>query len=480
MWNFGDGNISDYTAATNPSHQYAAAGSYSVNLTVTGPGGSNSFTKTRYIIVSEPLTAITVTSPNGKETWQRGTSHTVSWDYSGNPGSTVKITLVKGTTEVGTIVASTSIGTDGKGSCSWPVYSSGSTGSDYKVNVQSINQPTVKDTSNNYFSLTPAGTSSPSIAVTSPNGGETWQRGTTRTVAWDYSGSPGSTVKIMLVKGTTEVGTIVASTSIGTSGKGSYSWPVYSSGSTGSDYKVSVQSINQPTVKDSSNNYFSLAPAGTTAPSPTPTPISTSTITVTSPNGGETWARGTLRTITWDYTGSPGSAVKIVLMKGSAEAGTIIESTSMGTGGKGAYSWAMSSTGSTGTDYRVSVRSISQPSARDTSNNYFSLTPAATSSLSITVTSPNGGERWKRGTTHTITWDYTGSPGSAVKIVLMKGSAEAGTIIESTSMGAGGKGSCSWPVYPSGSTGSDYKVSVRSISQPSVKDVSNNYFALTV
>ena len=29
----------------------------------------------------------------------------------------------------------------------------------------------------------------PSIAVTAPNGGETWQRGTSHTVTWDYTGS---------------------------------------------------------------------------------------------------------------------------------------------------------------------------------------------------------------------------------------------------------------------------------------------------
>ena len=44
---------------------------------------------------------------------------------------------------------------------------------------------------------------------------------------------------------------------------------------TGSDYKVTVQSVSQPTVKDTSDNYFTIAPA---APA---------TITVKAPNGGE-------------------------------------------------------------------------------------------------------------------------------------------------------------------------------------------------
>ena len=50
-WNFGDGMTS---AVQNPSHTYSASGTYSVSLTVTGPGGSNSVTKTNYIAVTPP------------------------------------------------------------------------------------------------------------------------------------------------------------------------------------------------------------------------------------------------------------------------------------------------------------------------------------------------------------------------------------------------------------------------------------------
>ena len=100
--------------------------------------------------------------------------------------------------------------------------------------------------------------SSGTLSVTSPNGGETWQRGTSHTVTWSYSGSTGSTVKIVLVKAGTEVGTIASSVSIGSSGKGSYTWPISTTGLTGNDFKVSVQSITQPTIKDLSNNYFTL------------------------------------------------------------------------------------------------------------------------------------------------------------------------------------------------------------------------------
>ena len=50
-WDFGDSGIS---TQQNPAHTYTTAGTYSMNLTVTGPGGSNSKIRTNYISVNTP------------------------------------------------------------------------------------------------------------------------------------------------------------------------------------------------------------------------------------------------------------------------------------------------------------------------------------------------------------------------------------------------------------------------------------------
>ena len=54
QWNFGDGNISSGTGSSVPSAiwSYANAGSYTVSLTVTGPGGSITQTNPNFITVS--------------------------------------------------------------------------------------------------------------------------------------------------------------------------------------------------------------------------------------------------------------------------------------------------------------------------------------------------------------------------------------------------------------------------------------------
>jgi len=73
LWGFGDGITS---TLESPTHTYSAAGSYTVTLTVSGPGGSDTVTRTNYIAVyvavladftAAPLTGIvplTVTFTN--------------------------------------------------------------------------------------------------------------------------------------------------------------------------------------------------------------------------------------------------------------------------------------------------------------------------------------------------------------------------------------------------------------------------------
>ncbi len=55
-WDFNNDGTTDSTAQS-PSHQYSTAGTYTVKLTVTGPGGSDDETKTNYISVSSPPAA---------------------------------------------------------------------------------------------------------------------------------------------------------------------------------------------------------------------------------------------------------------------------------------------------------------------------------------------------------------------------------------------------------------------------------------
>jgi autotransporter-associated beta strand protein len=53
-WDFGDGGTTNFAAATNPVHTYSA-GSYTVTLVVSGPGGVSTNTRPNYITVLTPF-----------------------------------------------------------------------------------------------------------------------------------------------------------------------------------------------------------------------------------------------------------------------------------------------------------------------------------------------------------------------------------------------------------------------------------------
>ncbi len=85
-WDFGDNGTS---VETSPTHRYTAGGVYTVKLTATGSGGSNSTTKTINIttpttlkIMSVKLTAIPLTKSNG-----------ASWDVLPSSGPDVYIQI---------------------------------------------------------------------------------------------------------------------------------------------------------------------------------------------------------------------------------------------------------------------------------------------------------------------------------------------------------------------------------------------------
>ena len=198
-------------------------------------------------------------------------------------------------------------------------------------------------------------------------------------------------------------------------------------------------------------------------------------ITVTSPNGGEFWAIGATHTINWSSSGISG-AVKIGLFKETVHLGNIAEHQDYQTG----VSWHVGdpllngATYGSGTDYKIQVQSEVDWHWKDQSDGYFSIgTPG------ISVTSPNGGEEWVLGTTHTITWVSEGVS-CPVKIGLFKGDIHLGNIAEHRDPLT----SFSWHVGDpllNGVTygrGSDYKIQVQSECEWTIKDQSDDYFVI--
>jgi hypothetical protein len=370
------------------------------------------------------------------------------------------------------VVASTSVGAGGSGSYSWTIPPSQPVGSDYKIVVTSTTNSSYTDMSDNYFNIV-AGASTPTINVTSLNGGETVQAGWTGymnpNIQWKYTGDPGANVKIELLKGGVLNTAIAASVPIGGGGSGSYYWYIPVSQAAGTDYKIRITSTSNASYTDTSDGNFTI----TAAP----------TIAVTSPNGGESWQPGSTHTVTWTYGGSlfspPFNSIKIELLKGGAFDSTVASDIAVTSG---SFSWAIPLGQTQGSDYRVRLTYKFYDQISDTSNANFSIA-GCFSPYSITLDSPNGGETWQRGTTHTIQWHYMGCPGSNVKIELIRNAVGTlpitSTIVTSTPIGPNGSGSYNWPIPAGSATGTNvFKVKVTS--DLGYSDTSDTFFSISV
>ena len=450
---------SGYSVGTNGSGSYnwtipstqASGNDYQVMVTSTTVSSCTDESTCCFTIASP---TITVTTPTGTDDWKTGSRQTIKWSYTGNPGSYVKVELLKGGAVNSTITPGCSIGTNGTGSFSWIIPTSQANSSDYQIRVTSTTNSSYTDTSDCCLTISPP--PPPTITVTAPTGTDNWETGSRKTISWSYTGNPGSYVKVELLKGGSVNSTITSSYSVGTNGSGSYSWTIPSAQASGNDYQIKITSTTNSSYTDTSDCCLTI--------SPPPPPA----ITVIAPDAGVSWALGSRQTISWSYIGNPGTSVKINLLKGGAVNSTITSGYSVGTNGSGSYSWTIPSTQAPGNDYQVMVTSTTVSACTDESTCCFTIT-----SPTITVTTPTGTDDWETGSRQTISWSYTGNPGSYVKIDLLKGGSVDSTVTPGCSIGTNGIGSFSWIIPNSQATGSNYQVRVTSTTNSSYTDTSD-------
>jgi len=398
---------------------------------------------------------ITLTNPNGGEVYLPGSTLPIHWVYSGSPGSMVRIELLQGTVVNRVLSSGTSIGTGVLGSYNWTIPSNQTPASDYRVRITSTNNSAYTDTSDAAFTIG----DNPSITVVSPRGGETFYLGSPLTMSWNYTGNPGSTVNIEVLKGTAILKTLTG-ISIGSSGSGSYNVTIPASTPLGSNYTIRVTSASTPTCTDTSNAPFTIGVE------------TSSSITVQVPNGDENWVQGSLHTLRWTYTGNPGTMVKIEALRGETVLAVITPGTPLGSGGSGSYNLTFPYNTPLASDYRIRVSSTSIPAYSDTSDTPFTISSA------IAVATPNGGENYPLGSPLPMSWTYSGNPGSTVNIGVIKG----GVILKTLTgipIGSGGSGSYNVTIPASTPLGTDYTIKVTSGSYAACMDTSNGMFAIS-
>jgi hypothetical protein len=374
---------------------------------------------------------ITVTAPNGGESWTVGSAQTISFTRSNaNGNATVEInrTYPSGAWEV----LSTTVSTNSYG---WSV--SGATSSTVRARVYLTALPSVGDTSNANFSIVPA----PVLSLTAPNGGETWVSGTTQTVRFTRTNAPGN-VTVQLNRaypgGAWEVLSSVVTAD-------TFAWLVSNPATSFARIKIFLNSNSA--VGDTSASNFTIV---------------TPTITVTAPNGGETWGVGSTQTINFNRSNANGNATVELNRTYPSGAWEVLSTTVGGS----SYSWLVA--GAASTTARVRVYLTATPGVGDTSNANFTITSAPM----LTVIAPNGGENWNIGSPQTITFNRNNAPGTATVEVNRSYPGGAWELISNTVAGS----SLSWTPVGAGSTTARVRVYLNA--DTTVTDISNANFTL--
>lgn len=201
--------------------------------------------------------SVEVVAPNGGETWAIGSTQSIQWGSSGVAGD-VRISLVDPADNLAGLIAIVPAAT---GTYSWHVgdLSAGTAPvGQYRVRVKVVGQQ-VGDRSDGLFSIIAA--PAPTITVTSPNGGESWDFGTTHAITWTAA-NVSEHLRILLVRNNGDlVGTIAWGLLPGSS---PYSWSAGKllndfKAPTATDYKIRVQTMGSQGGDDGSDGTFAIA-----------------------------------------------------------------------------------------------------------------------------------------------------------------------------------------------------------------------------
>ncbi len=323
--------------------------------------------------------------------------------------------------------------------------------------------------------------SAASITVVSPNGGEIWKQGSTQQIKWTSIGIPSTkNVDIKIFQGTTQRAHWI------TPNDGSFpltvtpaTYPV------SSNYKVQITGTDVfSNVKDTSNNNFNvIASTGSIGNAKfysdkktyTQIPIEMVQLTLQSIGTAPVWVK----------TNEPWKIINVV----TGKTVNIPICMPVGYGGCGIKKLMPWDKITKSWNQKDSSENLVPPGTYVASAKYYKSDPSTGSPTayilttlftiveqpSITVVSPNGGENWKRGTTHTISWSRIGNTGTYVKIELLKGTNVNRIISSSTA----NDGSYSWYVPTIQTPGIDYKVRITSTNNPIYKDTSNSNFIIS-
>lgn len=287
-----------------------------------------------------------------------------------------------------------------------------------------------------------------SLSIFSPNGGETWTAGQSRDITWDSEGEVGN----VNIDYSTDNGANWIAIARSTANDGLHPWTVPNTPSTTCVMRVQEEDGSPSGISDS---VFTIVGDGSeTVSAPTaPSGPATGQVSVSYAftTGGSTTSLG--HPVRYMFDWGDGS-----------DSGWLAQGTTTAS-----HAWSAMGV--------HNVRAMAECATHTAIKSPWSAAHAITITDNLTLTSPNGGERWTLRKIKNITW----SPGSyqgTVSLVLYKGTAKLGNIATGLSAAAG---SYTWSVGQYGGSralaGTNYRITVRS-SDGTLSDSSDANFSI--
>jgi len=307
--------------------------------------------------------SITVSSPNGTETWYVGTSHDIEWTSEGIDNVKIEYSTNGGSNWI-EVTASTPAGT---GSYPWTVPDTPTT--DGLVRISDALDDIPSDESNAVFEIRIQ-----SIEVTSPDGGQVWYVSTSNDIAWTSEA-----VDSVEIEYSTDGGGHWLDIGNADASDGSYAWRVPDAPSM--NCLVRISDLSDGTPSDVSDAVFE---------------IKLQSVAVGSPNDGEVWCEESSHNIQWTPDGI--DSVKIEYSTDEGSNWNDIE-TSVPAANQ-SYSWGVPHTPSPNCLVKISDAYDGDPS--DESDAVFEI-----KAQTIDVTAPKTGDVLCKGYANTMTWQST-------------------------------------------------------------------------
>ena len=451
------------------THTYQSAGGYTIVVYVANDYGQQARTSMTVQVGGTTADSLKILVPNGGETWYQGSTYKIWWDtnITKSPLS-AKVSLLRDVVcvqapcdaqEIPISVSELFVSDSTKSGRAWTIPSDPQLAGKFKMKVSLVYDPcpvipgynvrcmampyeVASDTSDAPFAIS-AGTAPFSLNVLSPNGGETWTKGTTQTIRWQdpvpvpscIVGGPCITplppryYDITLVPYYSScTGTVCPASAYpylapyliakSVDSSSSYDWlvgNVLSANATiatpDGSYTIQICRADFTTC-DSSDSYFRIVSGMTTNSSPVINglPAVPSTIVI-----GQSVKFG------WNATDADGDNLSWSVDWGDG-IGTGVACMAPNPQNKENWTFAASHAWSVPGAYTVKA-TVSDCRGGSDSHTFY-VTPLAIQQPvpSITVTYPNGGENWIVGEQKTLKWSLAGAPsGSYLQLSLTDG-----------------------------------------------------------